>query len=805
MTSRLGTSVAVGLGSRLGRLQRFWDCHRTLLVLGTLVGVPLVGGSAVALEATIRARLTDSMFGRAARIYARPLVIERGQEFDRARTEAALARLGYRPTRRGRVDVGEYAAGSWEWVIGRRPFRFADRLDPGGIVTVRLGYWGDVSDIHDANGVRHDYVALEPELVRTIGGPSRADRIPVSLTEVPPSLVDAILTVEDQRFYEHHGLDFKRIAGATIANVRARRVVEGASTLTQQLAKNLFLSSRRSAVRKLREAAMAVALELRYTKDQILETYLNHVYLGQDGGLAVHGVGRAAQFYFGKDVSQLDLSEAALLAGIIRGPSLYSPFRHAERARQRRDLVLQLMRERASITDGAFRQASAARLGVRPQRESAEVGRYFADYVAGRLAAAHGTSMLDRGVAVFTTLDLRLQELAETVVRDELRRLERQYPRLARDGAPLQAALVAMDPRTGEILTMVGGRDYGASQFNRAALARRQPGSAFKPIVALAALARPESGRWDDPTFTLASTLQDEPLAVETPAGVWEPVNYDLQYRGPLTLRDALERSLNVPFARLGLAIGPERIVRTARKLGIESPLPEVPSLALGAADVTPLEMARAFGVIAGGGYRADLQHTLAVIDEDGTVLEQLTPGGERVYDDADAYLVTSALRGAVERGTGRGLRSVGVRGPVAAKSGTTNDFRDGWFIGYTPTLAVAVWVGFDDGRSLGLPGSRVALPIFGRFLAGAAHNEYPDFPMPDGLEIVEIDPETGLRAGPGCWGAPEVFLRGTAPAASCSPYWTASRRDRSSEPGLRAYVRSLMRELSRRLNGERR
>ncbi len=500
-------------------------------------------------------------------------------------------------------------------------------------------------------------------------------------------------------------------------------------------------------------------------------------------------------------MSQLDLPEVALLAAIIRGPSLYSPFRQAERARQRRDLVLQLMLERELITDQAFRQARAARLGVGPQPEPASVGRYFSDYVVARLAAAHGSASLDHGLAVFTTLDLRLQELGEAVVRDELRRLERQYPRLTRNGTPLQAALVAMDPRTGEILAMVGGRDYATSQFNRALLAQRQPGSAFKPIVALAALARPEAGRWEDPTFTLASTLRDEPLSVETPAGVWQPVNYDRAYRGPLTLRQALERSLNVPFARLGLAIGPERIVRTARHLGIESALPAVPSLALGAVEVTPLEMARAFGVFAAGGYRAEPQHTLAVIDQAGVVLQRLTPGGERVYDDAETYLVTSALRGAVERGTGRGLRTMGVHGSVAAKSGTTNDFRDGWFIGYTPTMVVAVWVGFDDGRSLGLPGSRVAMPIFGRFLAGAVPDADQEFAMPDGLEIVEIDPETGLRGGPGCWGEPEVFLVGTAPAASCSPYWSASRRDRSSDSGLRGYVRSLIRELSRRLS----
>jgi penicillin-binding protein 1B len=347
----------------------------------------------------------------------------------------------------------------------------------------------------------------------------------------------------------------------------------------------------------------------------------------------------------------------------------------------------------------------------------------------------------------------------------------------------LQAALVALDPRSGEILAMVGGRDYGRSQFNRAVDAHRQPGSAFKPVVALTALAEPRGDQDGSvPEFTLASTLRDEPLTVETPAGPWQPVNYDGRYRGELTLRDALERSLNVPFARLGVAVGAERIVATARDLGITSPLRPYPSIALGAFEVTPLELTRAYGVFAAQGYRAEQHAALAVIDRSGEVLRSAESNGEQVYTPAEAYLVTSALQGAVQRGTGQGLRSLGVRSTVAAKSGTTNDFRDGWFIAYTPSLVVGVWVGFDDGQSLGAPGSRVALPIVGRFLAEAL-DEYgnEDFPIPSGVEIVDVDPETGLRGGPGCWGEPEVFLRGTAPERSCSPYWASSRRSRSS------------------------
>jgi penicillin-binding protein 1B len=758
-----------------------------LALLGLAASSPL----ALAVEALIRARIDPRRFDGPTRFYAAPLVITPDQRVSRNLVQGTLDRLGYRRVRGNRVRPGEYALGSRTWVIGRRLFRLGATLDSGGVAVVQVAYDGWVWSVRDAGGEWLPSIALEPEPLAAPSG-STADRIAVPLADVPAHLVDAVLAIEDQRFFDHGGLDVTRIAGAALANARAGRVVQGGSTLTQQLAKNLFLSPARTPIRKLREMAMAVVLEWRYDKEEILEAYLNEIYLGQDGGRAVHGVGRAAQLYFGKDVSRLDVPEAALLAGMIRGPNLYHPGRHPDVARDRRDVVLGRMHELDILSDDGLEHAQEAPLGVRQEAPRPQRAGYFVDYVTAQLTTALGGAAVRRGLTVITTVDAGLQELAERAVADGLARLEAWYPRVARGDEPLQAALVAIDPQTGEILAMVGGRDYGASQFNRAVHARRQPGSAFKPIVAMAALSAAGG-------HTLATRLNDAPLSLDTPQGVWRPVNYDGRFRGSVTLRDALERSLNVPFARIGLAVGPERIVDAARRLGIEGPLPAVPSLALGSSEVTPLELTRAFGVIAAGGVRARTITTLLVTDRGGEAVVRADAGHERVYDAAEAYLVTSALRGAVEHGTGRALRDMGYRGPVAAKSGTTNGFRDAWFVGYTPSLAVGVWVGFDDGRSIDLPGSRAALPVFARFLAAASSfREYQDaFVMPPGVEIVEVDPETGLRAGPGCRGEPEVFLWGTAPEERCGfNRWRQYSREIERLP---RHLRDMVEDLLRR------
>jgi penicillin-binding protein 1B len=587
-----------------------------------------------------------------------------------------------------------------------------------------------------------------PIAIGTLSGAALEQRIPVTLSELPDHLVQAVLAVEDQRFYQHHGLDFRRIGGALLANLKAGGITQGGSTVTQQLAKNLFLTASRSPLRKLREAALALALEARYKKGTILEAYLNEIYLGQEGPRAIHGVGAAARYYFGKEVRRLSLAESALLAGMIRAPNRAAPTRNPAAARERRQLVLRQMLSQGRISRAAADRAQRTAIGTRAYPGRAVDGRHFRDFaipqVARRLPA--------RGVAVYTTLDATLQRAAERAVRYGLGRLR----------APgVEAALVAIDPRSGEVLALVGGRDYGTSQFNRATEARRQPGSAFKPVVAVAALER--SGD-HEPAFTLASTLEDEPLSVRTPRGLWQPTNYDRQFHGTVTVREAMEQSLNVPFARIGLSLGAERIAATAKRLGIASPLHPVPSLALGSSEVTLLELVRAYGVLAAGGDLA-ARRTLIGHARPGDAITESSPAQlTRVVEPAVAYLVTSTLEGVVTRGTGRALNGDGRFYGIAGKTGTSNDWRDAWFIAYSPSLVVGVWVGYDDGRSLGMTGAGAALPVVARFLEDATRDEEGEqFEVPEGITEGYVTLAQGDWLS-GC-GSREFFLAGTEPS----------------------------------------
>lgn len=585
----------------------------------------------------------------------------------------------------------------------------------------------------------------EPVAIGSVNGGLNERRDPVTLQGVPKHLVDAVLAVEDRRFYDHHGLDPRRIAGALVANVRAGGVSEGGSTITQQLAKNLFLSASRTPLRKVRDATLALALEARHSKQEILEAYLNEVYFGQDAGAAIHGVGAASRYYFGKPASRISLAESALLAGMIRSPNRLAPTRHPKEARARRDLVLGLMAQQQRIDSDAAARAKRARVSTRAYPARSIDARYFRDFVARSTARR----VPARGSAVFTTLDGTLQRSAELAV-------SRGLGRLGRSGA--QAAIVAIDPRTGDVLAMVGGRNYGTSQFNRATDARRQPGSAFKPLVALAAL---ESNGDNAPAFTLASVVRDEPLSVQTPQGMWQPVDYDGSYRGEVTFREALEQSLNVPFARIGLTIGPDRIVSTARRLGITGPLHAVPSIALGSSEVTLLELVRAYGVLAAAGNLAETRTVLGRRDRGAAASEASAPSVTQVANPAATFLVTSALMGAVQRGTGRALGDEYFDGDIAGKTGTSNDWRDAWFVAYSPEIVVGAWVGHDDGTSLRMAGAAAALPIVAEFFSGA---DVPGarFDVPDGIERGYTS-----TSGWGWCGESEYFLTGTAPPSN--------------------------------------
>ena len=723
-------------------------------VLGTVLAA--VWGVRVLrdLDAQIEARFAGRMFSVPSTVYAAPLVLYPGLDADRVGLLDRLERLRYERVRGPAVDLGQYAELPDGLRIGLRPFRYPYRNDPGGVVDVLLDEDRRIIGIEDESGRELSLEEVEPEIIAELHGPIRADRRLVLLEEFPAVLVDTVLAVEDQRFFDHPGVDVRRIVGAFLANLRAGRIVQGGSTLTQQLVKNLYLTPERTIRRKIREAVMAILLERRHSKQELLEVYLNEVYMGQRGSVAVHGMGEAAFHYLARDVRDVGLSEAALLVGLIKGPNLYSPYSRPEVTRARRDVVLKAIRDHHRITDEEYERAVAVSVEVREPSRDENLAPYFADHLHADLTRVYGEDILQsEGLAIYTTLDVRLQRLAERSVVRGLERLEARIPALRSEESPLQAALVALIPRTGEILALVGGRDYPTGPYNRATHARRQPGSVFKPVVALAALSRRGA---DPPSHTLASPLLDEPLEVKAPGLIWSPVNYDGNFRGEVTLRTAVESSLNVPVARLGLDVGPERIIATARRLGVQGRLRPVPSIALGVFEVTLLEAARAYAVLAAEGLRPELRSYVEVLDEEGEILEHKPLEFSRVFTPEETYLVTSILEGAVDRGTARGLRRMGFEGPIAAKTGTTSSYRDAWFLAYVPGLLIGVWVGFDDGRSIRAPGSVAALPIAAEFLLEAVGPEgRGPFVRPSGVVEAEVDLPTRSR---------EYFLAGTEP-----------------------------------------
>jgi penicillin-binding protein 1B len=614
----------------------------------------------------------------------------------------------------------------------------------------------------------------------------------VELEEMPPELPQAVLAVEDRRFHRHFGVDPVRVAGAALANLRAGRMAQGGSTITQQLVKNYYLSPEKSLERKVREAAMALLLEWEHDKEAILQAYLNAVYLGQAGAAGVVGVGQAARRYFGRDVSELDLAECALLAGMIRAPNRFAPHRHPGAARDRRNLVLRLMEEQGRITPGERRRAARAPLPTTAGEAPDVLNRapWFVDYVQRELGERYSREELrSEGLRIHTTLDPRAQAAAERAVREGLAALEARHPHLrgdagedagegapdgeagsagsaGEDARPLQAALVAMDPRTGDVLAMVGGRSFRETQFNRAVQARRQPGSLFKPFVYLAALSDTAGRPW-----TLASRVSDSAFTVTAGGRPWSPANYDGETHGRPSLRVALEESYNVATARLAREVGLDRVVETARRLGLSSRLEPVPSLALGAFEVTPLEMTGAYAALAGSGIRPQPLSVTAVTRPDGSRLEARELAMERVAPSGPVHLVNRALQGVLEDGTGARARELGYRGPAAGKTGTTSGYRDAWFVGYTPDLVALVWVGYDDNRPLDLSGAEAALPLWVRFAGRYSGRGDATFRTPPGVVTAKV-----AAAGAGGSGEEdcreEYFLEGTVPERTCGDGW---------------------------------
>jgi penicillin-binding protein 1B len=739
-----------------------------LAVWGAALGLGVAAGVETArLDRIVRARFEGRLFRVPSKVLSAPAVLYEGLDWQVADLKGTLDRLGYRELPGdGPIPPGRYRFESGRLRLHRRAFAHPTRPEPA--LQAELALEGArVAALRDSSGRELPVLVLDPELVGAYYGPDRAQRELVGVGDLPAHVVGAVLAVEDQRFFDHQGVDVFRILGAFWVNLRSGRVIQGGSTLTQQLVKNFFLTPERSLTRKVQEAWMSLIVEARYEKREILEAYLNEIYLGNRGSVEVHGVGEAAHLYFGKDARDLSVSEAALLAATINNPNGRSPFRYPEQARERRNLVIDMMREEGQVEEAAAEAAKGEPLGLAAPTPEPREARFFLEFLRRQLPEFYAAENLtSEGMRIYSTLEQHLQLLAARAVREGLVQLEKDFPSLAKGPGRLEACLVALRPQTGEVVALVGGRDFGSSQFDRCTQARRPVGSAFKPFVYAAALEPVVGG----PTITLASWLDDSPLSVPTPSGPWRPVNFDKEFHGRIRPQEALARSLNVATARLGQRVGPKRIAEVARRLGIASPLPEVPSLALGAADVAPIELALAYATLASGGLRPEVRAFEDVVDAGGKRLERQRVRSERVLDPGTAFLVTQLLEGVVDRGTGRAIRSAGVTGPVAGKTGTTNDEYDTWFAGYTPDLAVVVWVGFDRPRSLGIAASRVALPIWARFLRDASGGAVPGrFEPPVEVEQVEIDPASGARALEGCpRREPTWFVRGTVPSETC-------------------------------------
>ena len=770
------------------RSQRRW-LRYLIIATGTiaLAGIGILAYYYVSFSRMIDARLHGERERTLPRVYARPVELRRGQTVTEQDLIARLNDLGY--THRARVEQpGEFA-------IGRNAIAITPRSGDLKGKVIRVEFNPPVklpasirkpqpapvpTGIKALEVVGRGYadgLQLDSPLLTALMTAGREKRRRVPLATIPKRVQQAVLAIEDQRFYSHPGINPITTVGAVLTNVFGDKPYSvGGSTITQQLARNFFLTDemaveqatrRRSLQRKIREWYMSLILEQKATKDEILELYLNDVYLGQRGSFAIHGVAEAARLFFAKDVSNLSVSEAALIAGVIQSPGLHSPFGRPQRAIDRRNVVLRAMASENYISPDAADRASREPLQVVARAVDNEAP-YFVDLVGQRLANDFpGVTAQAGSVDVYTTLDINLQRIALEAVRSGLAHVDGLLARRRRRPQPAQAALIAVDPRTGEILAMVGGRSYNQSQYNRAFVARRQPGSTFKPFVYLAAFERAaEESRSD---LTPASLTTDEPQTFTFEQQVWEPGNYDHEYDGEITWRRALALSRNLGTIHVGEAAGFDRVAALWRKVGVGTPPHGYPSITLGVFELTPFEVAQAYTLFTNDGAVRPLRAINRIVTGDRQ-LKPKAPDLRPIARPETAFLVTHMMRSVLNEGTGASARGNGFTLDAAAKSGTTNDLRDAWFVGFTPELLTVVWVGFDDNQPVGLSGTQAALPIWTEFMkhALAGHQSIP-FEVPDGVSFVEIDRDTGKLAQPGC---PriynEAFLAGTEPLEVC-------------------------------------
>lgn len=703
----------------------------------------------VYLDAQVRYSFHEKQWQLPARVYARPLVLEVGKRIHPDDLQLELMLLGYEASPHWRRPGSYFKAGA-QFSVSTRGFQSIS----GVIKPLRFSLTisnNTLSALSDAGGNALQRVSLEPMEIGSIYPSHREDRLLVKLEEVPRSLVEILLLIEDRHFYQHHGLSFRSIARAFAANIKAGHTVQGGSTLTQQLVKNIFLSSNRSIWRKGVEAIMALMVEFHFTKDEILQAYINEVYLGQEGPRAIHGFALASRHYFNRPLEDLSAEQIATLVGLVKGPSYYDPWRYPERSRERRNTVLQVMADHQLITVAQQKSYAQAVLSLAKNNAVAGVYPGYLDLVRRQLRRDYSADNLQtEGMRIYTAFDPIVQRHAEQSLKSVLTPQPKE----------LQGAMVVTEVNTGNVVAVVGGRQMRFAGFNRALDAVRPIGSLIKPAVYLTALEQSQR-------YTLATPISDAPVEVMGQDGSsWQPSNFDHKSHGTILLHRALANSYNQATARLGMQVGLPNVIAMVKRLGVKRPLPELPSMLLGAGALSPLEVAEMYQTIASYGMHSPLRSTIDIADSNGVAMAQYPLDQYQAVDPPLMHLLHYAMQEVVREGTGAAVyRRLPSDFKVAGKTGTTNDLRDSWFAGFAGDYLAVVWIGRDDNGSTKLTGSSGALKAWLAFIESASHYSL-DFSVPPGVVYQWIDSATGLRTREVCEGARYLpFLQGTVPA----------------------------------------
>lgn len=719
----------------------------------SLVALVALGALAVYLDAVVQERFTGRRWSIPAKVYARPLELFVGQKLSQPDFLAELEALGYR-RERAVTGPGEVAVTGNQVELHTRGFQFFEGAEPAQLIRVRFS-GTQVAGLSGPNNSELAVARLEPMTVGGVYPAHNEDRILISIDQVPPYLVETLVAVEDRDFFEHFGVSPKGIVRAMWVNTSAGRLVQGGSTLTQQLVKNFYLTGERSLSRKLTEAMMALLLEVHYSKREILEGYFNEVFLGQDGSRAVHGFGLASHYFFNLPLAELKLHQVALLVGMVKGPTYYNPRRYPERALQRRNLVLDLLAEQQIVPAETVELAKQQPLGVTPNGSLANTSfPAFLDLVKRQLRQDYREEDLtEEGLRVFTSLDPILQLKAEKAMTETAKRFR------GRGDEEVEGAMVVTNPETGEILALLGGRQAGFAGFNRALDAVRPIGSLIKPAIFLTALEQPNR-------YSLTTWLPDEPFSVKDGNGqLWQPQNYDHRAHGNVYLYQALANSYNLSTAKMGLDIGVANVLKTLKRLGVDRDWPAYPSMLLGAGALTPMEVTSMYQTLANGGFNSQLRGIRNVLTARSEPLKRYPFQVEQRFDAGAIYLTQYAMQRVVSEGTARSAYNRLPRSlALAGKTGTTNDSRDSWFAGFSQNLLAVVWLGRDDNGKTPLTGATGALPVWVDFMQRA--NPLPlNTPEPENIVRAWVDMRTGLGTASDCPGATQVpYIRGSEP-----------------------------------------